>query len=226
MVTTLSQQRLNDLNCVLGLDCSRYQNNINWSLAKAAGISFAFVKVTEGIVGHEDNIYNVKARVLDAQNNGVKIGYYHFARPGNVASPEDDADEEVQNVLSHIEFLPKVTLPIALDVEAYATNNIWDEKIDHMNRFVTTFIQGLAAQNITTILYSYKSFFDENMSPEFGAQSLWTAAYLNDPENYLPTIPNGFSSWQIWQFTEQGQIGGYTGNIDLNIMRNDYFNQF
>ena len=226
MVSSISQQRLDSLNCVLGLDCSSYQKDITWSLAKAAGIQFTFVKITEGTTGHDDNIYNLKARILDAQKNGVKVGYYHFARPGSENIPEDDANAEVQNVLSHIGFLPQADLPVVLDIEAYAKNDVWDDKIDHMNRFTTTFIQALKAQGIDVILYSYKSFFDENESPNFGAYPLWLAAYLNNPENHLPQLPNGWSDWNIWQFTEQGQINGYTGSIDLNIMRKDYFNLF
>jgi lysozyme len=226
MATTISQKRLNDLNCVLGLDCSRYQNNINWAMAKTAGIQFAFVKITEGTTGHEDNLYNVKNRVLSAQKNGIKIGYYHFARPGNVNIPEDDANEEAQNVLAHIGFLPISNLPLVLDIEAYSDTNIWDNKVDHMNRFIKTFINKLSQQHILVILYSYKSFIDTNTNPIFGTYPLWLAAYINNPEVNLPIIPNGWSEWKIWQFTEKGQIGGYTGDIDLNIMKKNYFDLF
>lgn len=226
MVSMLSQKRLQDLNCVLGLDCSKYQVNINWSQAKAFGIQFAFIKITEGTTGHEDNLYNLKARVLSAQQNGVKVGYYHFARPGNVNIPEDDANEEVQNILSHIGFLPKATLPLVLDIESYSDSNIWDNKIDHMNRFITTFINKLNEQNIRVIFYSYKSFVDSNTTPIFGLQPLWIAAYLNTPETSQPAVPNGWNEWKIWQFTEKGQINGYVGDIDLNIMKKGYFDLF
>ena len=228
MRTTLSQKRLNELNCVLGLDCSKYQVDINWAQAKAAGVAFAFVKITEGTTGHEDNLYNLKARVLSAQKNNVKVGYYHFARPGNVDIPENDANEEVQNVLSHIGFLPTANFPLVLDIESYSTDLIWKdvEKVDHMNRYVTTFLNGLSSKNIKTIFYSYKSFVDTNMIPAFGTYPLWIAAYLNNPEASLPLIPNGWNEWKIWQFTEKGNIDGYTGDIDLNIMKKDYFNMF
>lgn len=226
MASTISQQRLNNLNCVLGLDCSKYQQNITWNQAKAAGIQFAFVKITEGTTYHEDSLYNVKARVLSAQQNGIKIGYYHFARPGDVSVPEDDAKAEAQNVLGHIGFLPVANLPLAFDIEAYASTVVWDNKIDHMNRFITTFIQILKQHNISVIIYSYKSFLDTNASPNFGSYPLWIAAYLNNPEISLPVVPNGWNNWKIWQFTEQGQISGYSGNIDLNIMHKDYFSQF
>lgn len=226
MASTISQKRLSDLNCVMGLDCSRFQKDITWSIAKLGGIQFAYIKITEGTTGHEDNIYNLKARVLDAQKNGIKIGYYHFCRPGNVNEPEDDANEEAQNVISHVGFLPKVKLPLALDIEAYSENNIWDDKIDHMNRFINTFILKLQEQNLQIILYSYKSFLDTNIKPEYGEYPLWLAAYLNNPETYQPNIPNGWNEWKIWQFTEKGQINGYLGEIDLNIMRKNYFDSF
>jgi lysozyme len=226
MIATISKQRLEFLQCVLGLDCSKYQNDINWTKAKAAGIEFAFIKITEGTTGHEDNIYNLKGRVLSAQKNNVKVGYYHFARPGNVNIPEDDANEEVENVLAHIGFLPAANLPLALDIEAYSTTNIWDDKIDHMNRFITTFIQKLNEHNIRIIFYSYKSFIDANTFPMFGLQPLWIAAYLNNPETKLPALPNGWTEWKIWQFTEKGLIDGYVGDIDLNIMKKGYFNLF
>jgi len=227
MVTTISKKRLAELNCVLGLDCSKYQSSIDWAKAKAAGIEFAFIKVTEGGTGHEDNIYNLKARVQSAQKNGVKVGYYHFARPANIADPEADAKEEVDNVISHIGFLPKANLPFVLDIEAYTTAAMaWDNKIDHMNRFVTAFIAGLNAHGITTIFYSYKSFADTNMKPIFGKQPLWIASYINNPEVSLPPIPNGWNAWDIWQFTDKGIIDGCVGNIDLNIMKIDFIKKF
>jgi len=226
MKSMISQKRLDDLNCVLGLDCSKYQKDITWGKAKAAGIEFAFVKITEGTTVHEDQLYNLRNRVLDAEKYGVKIGYYHFARPGNVNLPEDDANEEVQNVLGHIGYLPTVKLPFVLDIESYSNTNIWDNKIDHMNRFIKTFIDKLKEHNIPIIIYSYKSFLDINTKPIYGQYPLWIAAYINNPEVRLPVLPRGWNEWEIWQFTEKGQIDGYVGDIDLNIMKKDFFNLF
>jgi lysozyme len=156
----------------------------------------------------------------------VKIGYYHFARPGDVSVPEDDANAEAQNVLGHIGYIPPADLPLAFDVEAYASTVVWNNKVDHMNRFINTFIQAMSEYYIDVIIYSYKSFLDINASPNFGSYPLWIASYLNYPEVNLPIVPNGWNEWKIWQFTEQGQIDGYIGNIDLNIMHKDYFDSF
>jgi len=222
----ISKERIDKLGCVLGLDCSKYQKDINWKKAKADGIMFAFVKITEGTTVSEVGSYNVKARILEAQKNGVKVGYYHFARPGNVSDPELDAKEEVENVINNMKLLPKPNLPLVLDLESYSTTIVWDSKIDHMNRYILTFISEMKKQNIDIIFYSYKSFADVNTSPKFGNLPLWIASYPNKPETTLPKIPNGWSDWKIWQFTDKGSIDGYNGDIDLNIMKKEFYNLF
>lgn len=228
MVTKISQKRLSDLHCVLGLDCSKYQIDIDWNKAKADGIQFAFIKITEGTTGNEDRYYNVKARALSAQKNGIKVGYYHFARPGNVLSPEQDAKDEIENVLKHLALLPKADLPLVLDIESYSAQLLWNEndKLNHMNKFVNTFFSELDAKNIKSIFYSYNNFININFALNFEKYPLWLAAYLNNPENNIPTIPKGWNDWKIWQFTEKGQISGYFGDIDLNIMKKEYFDLF
>jgi lysozyme len=113
-----------------------------------------------------------------------------------------------------------------LDVEAYSNNNIWDNKMDHMDRFINTFITEMKKNGHDIIIYSYRSFIDDNTDHIFGDYPLWLASYLNDPEHYTPTLPSGWSEWKIWQFTEKGRIDGYDGDIDLDVMKNEYFNQF
>lgn len=225
-MSKITPQRIEELECVQGLDCSGYQKNINWSNAKADGIEFAFIKITEGTTGHEDGSYNLNARVESAQQNGVKIAYYHFARPGNVDDPEADANDEVNNVMNHLNVLPKADLPVVLDIEAYSTTIVWDNKIDHMNRYIAAFISGMESNGLSTIIYSYKSFFDSNTNSAFGAYPLWLAAYPNDPENVLPNLPKGWDDWKIWQYTDKGAINGYIGEIDLNIMKKDFYNKY
>lgn len=226
MVTNLSIQRLNDLNCVLGLDCSKYQNSIDWEKVKNAGIKFAFIKITEGNTYSEDEIYDLKDRIFECQKNDIKIGYYHFARPGDIQDADSDANKEVVNVLNHLKILPKPNFPIVIDIESYAINNFVENKIFHLNTFLNIFISELKNSNYNAIVYSYKSFIDVNTNHLFGSYPLWLAAYLNDPEHSLPNLPVGWNEWKIWQFTEQGKIDGYVGNIDLDIMRKEYFDLF
>jgi lysozyme len=219
----ITEKRLNELNCVLGADCSKYQENINWEQAKIFGIKFAFIKITEGNTGHEDSVYNIKNRALEVIKQKIKIGYYHFARPGNIDNPKQDAFDEVINIQNHLKILPKSNFPIVLDIEDYLKNCILQGKAKNVNLFINTF---LGAFDEVTILYSYKLFFDANTNHTFGLNPLWIANYVSNPEKNLPTLPKGWNEWKIWQFTDKGRINGYKGNIDLNIMKIDYFNLF
>ncbi|MDD5648932.1 MAG: glycoside hydrolase family 25 protein [Candidatus Nanoarchaeia archaeon] len=223
MSQNISKERLKTLNCVLGLDCSKYQTSIDWRKVKIAGIEFAFVKITEGATGHEDNIYNVKNRVLEAQKNNVKIGYYHFARPGDIGDPKLDATAEITNIKNHLNVLPKSNFPIVLDVEDYSKSCILKDKAKNVNVFINTF---LGAFDEVSILYSFRLFFDSNTNHTFGMNPLWIANYPKDPNKTLPTLPKGWTEWKIWQFTDKGKIDGYNGNIDLNVMKKDYFDLY
>jgi GH25 family lysozyme M1 (1,4-beta-N-acetylmuramidase) len=222
----ISKKRLDELNCVLGLDCSKFQKYIYWGVAKVMGIEFTYIKITEGSTYLESNYYDLKGRILSAQNSKIKVGYYHFCRMGNVQNPEDDAKSELDNVLSQLKVLPKAELPLALDLEAFSTTYVWDNKIEDMNRYITAFISGATQNNIPVILYSNKSFMDTNTTPIFGNNPLWVASYVNDIEVNSPVMPNGWDEWKIWQYTEKGNINSYYGNIDLDIMKKDYFNLF
>ena len=218
----ISQKRLTALKCVLGLDCSKYQKDITWNKARLAGIRFAFMKLTEGTTIYEGDVLNLKARVLSAKGNGIKIGYYHFAQPGNVAVPEDDAMAEIVNIKSHLTQLPVANFPLVLDLEVYSSSDIWTNKAEHMDRFINTFIANFPS----IIIYSNKSFLDVNTAHGYGAWPLWIAAYPIYPEVSLPRIPLEWTDWSIWQFTEKGQVNGYIGDIDLDIMKINFFNRF
>lgn len=223
MSQNISKERLKALNCVLGFDCSKYQISIDWRKVKVAGIEFAFVKITEGTTGHEDNIYNVKNRVLEAQKNNIKIGYYHFARPGDIGDPKLDASAEILNIKNHLNILPKPEFPITLDIEEYAKNCILQGNAKNINVFINTF---LGSFDEVSILYSYRAFLDSNSNHTFGTNPLWIAYYPSNPNKILPKLPLGWMDWKIWQFTDKGRIDGYNGDIDLNVMKKDYFDLY
>src|SRR5262249_36110475 len=60
---------------VHGTDVSKYQTSVAWADAKAAGISFAFLKATEGGDRVDDNFAE---NWRNARAAGVPRGAYHF----------------------------------------------------------------------------------------------------------------------------------------------------
>ncbi len=76
---------------VQGIDVSNYQHprppqppaDPDWPTVAAAGIRFAWVLVTDGLVkdGHMFVNRFFDADLKQARENGIKVGGYHFARP-------------------------------------------------------------------------------------------------------------------------------------------------
>ena len=92
---------------VHGTDVSKYQTSIAWHDAKAAGISFAFLKATEGGDRVDDNFSENWQRAKAA---GVPRGAYHFyyfCRPA-----EEQARWFIRNVPRD-----RSSLPPVLDME-------------------------------------------------------------------------------------------------------------
>ncbi|MBE3554395.1 MAG: glycoside hydrolase family 25 protein [Thermicanus sp.] len=92
-----------------GIDVSHWQGNIDWQKVKGDGISFAFIKATEGKGYTDPRFYE---NVRGAQNAGIKIGFYHYATPSTL----QDAEEEADWFLSVVGNL-KNDLPHAYDLE-------------------------------------------------------------------------------------------------------------
>ncbi|KAF8636215.1 hypothetical protein AX17_003701 [Amanita inopinata Kibby_2008] len=61
-----------------GIDVSSYQGNVNWSTVKANGLTFAYIKATEG-TGYTNPYFS--SQYTGATKAGFIRGGYHFARP-------------------------------------------------------------------------------------------------------------------------------------------------
>lgn len=60
---------------VQGVDVSHYQGEVNWSKIQQAGISFAFIKATEGSRSVDERFLE---NWQDAAETDLCIGAYHF----------------------------------------------------------------------------------------------------------------------------------------------------
>lgn len=58
-----------------GIDVSRYQGNIDWAKVKASGMTFVFIKATEGQTYTDPNF---QTNVTGALAAGMLVGTYHF----------------------------------------------------------------------------------------------------------------------------------------------------
>lgn len=73
-----------------GIDVSQWQGAIDWNAVAAAGVQYAWTKVSEG-VGFEDPMWAANSGPLAAPGPIIPGGY-HFARPDLGNAPEAEAE--------------------------------------------------------------------------------------------------------------------------------------
>jgi hypothetical protein len=156
---------------IKGVDVSRYQAVSGWQ----TGIDFAFVKVTEGTtyVNSEWVAQRDTARAA-----GLVVGYYHFARPGNMVAQAD-------LFLSKIALRPGDVL--AFDWEdpgvTSAQKDAW-----------ISYVQAKTGHRV--VLYCNTDFWKHRDTSSFAGDGLWIAT-----GGYPAGLPPIQSSWLIHQFS-------------------------
>lgn len=197
-----------------GIDVSGHNPGIDWQKVKdSAGLSFVFIKATEG-VGYVSPEY--ASQWAGAKAAGLLRGAYHFMR--------GDTDAAMQAAF----FLRAVgsdrgELPLTVDVEAPGDGAGAPVKAAQLRVFVDMV---KAQTGKAPIIYTYpavwKSILDN--SKAFTDCPLWIAHY--GVQN--PTIPGGWAAATFWQYTSRGQVAGVGGIVDQDVFQGtlDQLRQF
>lgn len=195
-----------------GVDVSHYQGTINWSSVKAAGISFAYIKATEG-TGYKDPMFSTN--YLNAYHAKVIRGAYHFAQPGS-SSGAAQATYFAAN--GGAWSADNLTLPGMLDLEG----GCYGLSASAMQSWILSFYTTYKAKTTRDIvIYTSPSWWNtctggwsgmSARSPLFVAD--WTTASN-------PVIPNGFPFATLWQYTDAGSVSGISGAVDRDRFNGD-----
>ncbi len=199
-----------EYTCKIGIDVSRYQENIDWAAVKGAGVQFAMLRL--GYRG-----YGTGALVMDpyfqqniqgAQANGIEVGVYFFSQ---AITPEEGA-EEARFCLNTLKGY-HITYPIVFDWESYDSSleprtDGLDDKI--LTQCAVAFCEEVEAAGYQSMVYSNLTYFylhfDLNQLVDY---PLWLAQYNSRPSFYY--------HFDIWQYSGTGKVPGIDGNVDLNI---------
>lgn len=208
----------------IGIDSSHYQGNINWNIIVHAGISFAFLKATQGT--SQDPTFKMHWNYLN-QNPFIIKGAYHFY------DTSIDPGQQAYNFCNTVGELGLYDLPPVVDIEEDKTNGSMPltERIATLSNYLHLIMSKL---NRTPILYTNAYFFNTFFggTPQFKQYDLWISEYANNnkmlPADNIsivsPKLPAGFSNYKFYQYTANGFIDGgdNTGNqFDFNIFNGD-----
>ena len=186
-----------------GIDISHYQGTVSWSKVDDAGITFAFMKATEGTSYADPTL---KTNWAGAERQGIYRSAYHFARPGS-----GSAVAQARFFVSKAgTFQDRGDLPPVLDLET--TGGLGPAAL---RSWVSTWLS--TVEDLTgrrPILYFSPYFWIDHLgnSTAFTKYPLWVAHYTTGS----PKVPGGWSSWTFWQRTDSGRVSGIGGNVDMN----------
>jgi lysozyme len=189
-----------------GIDVSHFQQNIDWQQVRRVGITFAFIKATDGVSLFDPFFNQNWTRARDAH---IYRGAYHFFRP------QLSADEQARFFLQKLRS-DAGDLPPVLDVEVL-TSATPETVIAGARKWLQIVKTEL---NCLPILYTGSAFWRNTLknSKEFAEFPLWIAHYTIGPN---PLMPSAWPRWTFWQFSQQGKVAGITGNVDLDVFNGD-----
>ena len=190
---------------VHGTDVSKYQRDIDWPTARASGISFAFIKATEG--GDRVDSHFAK-HWSGARAAGVPRAAYHFYYFCRTAA--DQAAWFIRNVPKE-----RGALPPVLDMEWNPDSPTCKKRppAATVRSEMRTFLKLVERHyGKKPIIYTSIDFFEDNGLSGFDGYPFWLRSVAGHPSSRYGDHP-----WTFWQYTGTGVVPGIEGNVDVNV---------
>jgi GH25 family lysozyme M1 (1,4-beta-N-acetylmuramidase) len=203
LVTALAAVAASALAYADGIDISHWQGSVSWSKVRSDGVTFAFMKATEGSYYTDPTL---RTNWAGAKGQGIYRSAYHFARPSR-----GSAAAQARYFVSRAgTFHGKGDLPPVLDLEA--TGGLGPAAL---RSWVRTWLQ--TTERLTgraPIVYCSPYFWIDHLgnSTAFTHYPLWIAHYTTG----RPKVPGGWRTWTFWQRTISGSVRGIAGHVDMN----------
>ncbi|MFC7549219.1 glycoside hydrolase family 25 protein [Plantactinospora sp. GCM10030261] len=209
---------------ISGIDVSHWQGTINWSQVAASGRKFAYAKVSEGM-DYADPRY--AANRTAARAAGIKFGGYHYARPEE-GNPRGQADRLIdlggyptgRQEPAQIDSMLPPMLDIEWPWEGGALDPCYKLTPNAMVAWISEFVDQVRRRTgQPTMIYTNVNWWNPCTanSTAFGSQPLFVARYNTSPG----TMPAGWTSWTIWQYTNNENVSGVAGGVDGDVFNGD-----
>ena len=189
-----------------GIDVSVFQGIIDWQKVKAAGITFAFIRVggryygSGGMYDDSNFVTNIKGAIAA----GIKVGVYYFTQAINNSEALEEAIYTINKIRGY-----NISMPVVIDTES--TPNGRHNKISVATRtsVIKTFCDRIQAAGYTPMIYASTSWLNNQLNMSALSNYLvWVAQYY-----YKVTYEGAYS---CWQYTSSGKVNGISGNVDMD----------
>lgn len=189
---------------VQGIDVSHYQGEMDWEKIKEQGISFAFIKATEGSSHVDQKFLNNWKRAEEAK---VLIGAYHFF------SFDSSGNTQAKLYIETVGSLSGKLLPV-IDVEYYGSKEKNPPSEEEVRINLQNMLDILEEEyKVKPMIYTTYKVYHKYIKDKFTEYPLWIRNVYYPPVD----IKEG---WDFWQYSDTGILDGYEGKekyIDKNV---------
>ncbi|MCC3381085.1 glycoside hydrolase family 25 protein [Paenibacillus farraposensis] len=199
-----------------GIDVSHHQGAIDFKKVAADGISFVFIKATQGKSFRSKTFLQF---VRDAKAASLLIGAYHYV--DDSATTPEAARQEATNFVSAMKDaggMQAFDLPPVMDYESNQSG-LSKAAITVVAKAFLQEVERLTG--VRPIVYTYPSFIGNFTG--LSDYSLWIARYS---ASQVPPDASGWTSWDFWQYSDGStggmlpsgtrKVSGIAGPVDLN----------
>lgn len=172
------------------------------------GVKAVVTKISEGTSFKDSTAAN---NIATAQQAGMYINGYHFARYNSVASAIAEAD--YAGKLAQADGLPAGAV-LATDVESSEQSSVSEAQNDADNQ---AFMKEVAKYGYRSTIYTMGSWVGSVMSVDSG----WIASYPYDP-----TDQEWYTSNHGWQWSSSYTFNGSYGNFDVSELYDNFFTTY
>ncbi len=187
---------------LLGVDVSRYQGNINWEKIEQQGVSFAFIKATEGS-GHIDEY--AADNLENAGKTDIAVSAYHFF------SFDSPGETQADNFISVVD-AENLDMPPVIDIEYYGDKMENKPSRSEAEAILKPLLQRLEDHyGEKPIIYATMAVYNRYIRHSFSDYSIWIRNVNCEPD---------LIDWTFWQYSDKGELYGFVGEekyIDLNV---------
>lgn len=189
-----------------GIDVSKWNGAIDFQEIKNDGVEFVMIREGYGKESPSQVDKRFEENYKNAKAVGIPVGVYHYSYADSV----EDAKKEAQFCLKNISG-KQLEYPVCFDIE--------DKEQLKLSRRQRTdickaFCEEIEKAGYYAMIYCNLNWYKNYLySDELKKYDLWLAEWYAE----APSVECG-----IWQKSDQGQINGIGGNVDINEAFKNY----
>lgn len=193
-----------------GLNVSEFQNIIDWERVKSAGYQFAMLLAGHGL-GILDRRFLQNAS--ECNRIGLPVGAYWLCRAINPDAARQEADGCINAVSSC-----RLEYPVCYNIDQATISYAAQHGVTVTPSLATQFIQNFCDRVEELGYYAMfscdQNFLHTYFPPEISkCYTFWYSCHSNTFDN---------TECSMWQYTDQGNVPGISGNVDLNLEFTDF----